>query len=161
MDAQRTRKAVAALAGLLTARGWRLATAESCTGGLVAAALTDLSGSSAWYEGGVVAYANAVKEAFLDVPTELLAAHGAVSREVALAMASGAARRFGARCALSISGVAGPTGGTPDKPVGTVWLGWSVDGAADAKLHLFPGDRQAVRALAALAALEGLAARLR
>jgi len=161
MDAQRTRKAVEALAGLLTARGWRLATAESCTGGLVAAALTDLSGSSAWYEGGVVAYANAVKESFLDVPGALLAAHGAVSREVVLAMASGAARRFGARCALSISGVAGPTGGTPEKPVGTVWLGWTVDGATDAQPHLFPGDRQAVRAQAALAALEGLAARLR
>lgn len=159
MEWGRMEEYVHELAGTLTAHGWMLATAESCTGGLIACELTNVSGSSGWYLGGVVAYANSVKQALLDVPAETLAAHGAVSREVVLAMALGAARRLGAQCALSVSGVAGPTGGTPEKPVGTVWIGWAVNGAADAELFLFDGDRMAVKRQSALAAVRGMTAR--
>jgi len=159
MEWQRMDEYVGQLAGKLTALGWMLATAESCTGGLIACELTNVSGSSGWYVGGVVAYANSVKQALLDVPAETLAAHGAVSREVVLAMALGAARRLGAQCALSVSGVAGPTGGSPEKPVGTVWIGWAVNGVAEAELFRFDGDRLAVKRLSAMAAVCGLAAR--
>ncbi|MFP5221085.1 MAG: CinA family protein [Acidobacteriota bacterium] len=159
MEWEHMEEQVGRLAERLTARGWMLATAESCTGGLIACELTNVSGSSGWYQGGVVAYANSVKQALLDVPAETLAAHGAVSREVVLAMALGAARRLGAQCALSVSGVAGPTGGTPEKPVGTVWIGWAVDGAAHAELFRFEGDRLAVKRLSALAAVRGMAER--
>ena len=145
----------------LTSRGRFLATAESCTGGLVACLLTDVSGSSAWYVGGVVAYANHIKEELLGVPKMTLSAHGAVSEETVLAMAMGAARRFNTRCALAISGVAGPLGGSLEKPVGTVWIGWSVDGRVSAELFLFSGDRLAVKQQSAQAALEGLLGRLR
>lgn len=160
MQWEQMEEQVGRLAARLTARGWMLATAESCTGGLIACELTNVSGSSGWYQGGVVAYANSVKQALLDVPVETLTAHGAVSREVVLAMALGAARRLGAQCALSVSGVAGPTGGTPDKPVGTVWIGWAVDGAAQAELFRFEGDRLAVKRLSALAAVRGMAERM-
>ena len=159
MEWERMEEYVHELAGKLTAHGWMLATAESCTGGLIACELTNVSGSSGWYLGGVVAYANSVKQTLLDVPAETLATHGAVSREVVLAMALGAARRLGAQCALSVSGVAGPTGGTPEKPVGTVWIGWAVNGAADAELFRFDGDRMAVKRQSALAAVRGMAAR--
>ncbi|GFK94098.1 Nicotinamide-nucleotide amidohydrolase PncC [Fundidesulfovibrio magnetotacticus] len=155
-----TRRAARETARVLGERGWWLATAESCTGGLVSGALTAVSGSSAWFAGGVVAYSNAVKESLLDVPRLLLEAHGAVSREVVLAMASGAAQRFGVQCAVSVSGVAGPTGGTSEKPVGTVWLGFSVDGVATAEVHRFEGDRESVRGQSVLAALEGLVRRV-
>lgn len=159
MEWERMEGYVGQLAAKLTARGWMLATAESCTGGLIACELTNVSGSSGWYVGGVVAYANSVKQALLDVPAETLMANGAVSREVVLAMALGAARRLGAQCALSVSGVAGPTGGTPEKPVGTVWIGWAVNGVAEAELHHFSGDRLAVKRQTALAAVRGMAAR--
>lgn len=152
--------AVRGLADKLTTRGLTLATAESCTGGLIACELTNVSGSSQWYVGGVVAYANTVKESLLGVPADALAVYGAVSREVALAMAAGAALRLGASCALAVSGVAGPTGGTPEKPVGTVWIAWSVAGQTDAERFQFGGDRLAVKRQSALAALDGLAARL-
>lgn len=159
MEWERMEEYVGQLAGTLTARGWMLATAESCTGGLIACELTNVSGSSGWYVGGVVAYANSVKQALLDVPAETLATQGAVSREVVLAMALGAARRLGAQCGLSVSGVAGPTGGSPEKPVGTVWIGWAVNGVAGAKLHHFSGDRLAVKRQSAMAAVRGMAAR--
>jgi len=150
-------KAVLNLADRLKARGFTLATAESCTGGLIACELTNVSGSSDWYVGGVVAYANSVKESLLGVPHETLLTHGAVSRETVLAMASGAAKAIGADCALSVSGIAGPTGGTPEKPVGTVWIGWFASGRATAERFLFPGDRLEVKRATALAAMEGLA----
>lgn len=151
---------VTELAAKLTARGWRLATAESCTGGLVACELTNLSGSSDWFVGGVVAYANRIKQEMLGVPEGVLGTHGAVSRETVLAMASGAAARFGTECALAISGVAGPTGGTPEKPVGTVWIGWFVGGSAMAEHFLFAGDRLGVKRQSALAAIKGMATRI-
>ena len=116
-----------ALAAALVARRWRLATAESCTGGLIAAACTSLAGSSDWFEAGWVTYSNAAKHADLGVPTATLAAHGAVSAEVVEAMARGALARSGAQLSVAVSGIAGPGGGTPAKPVGTVWVavGWS------------------------------------
>jgi len=156
MEREGIRQAVRELAEKLKERGLTLATAESCTGGLIACELTNVSGSSDWFVGGVVAYANSAKEGLLGVPRETLLAHGAVSRETVLAMAAGAAKRLGADCALAVSGIAGPTGGTPEKPVGTVWIGWSVEGSASAERFLFPGDRLAVKRASALAALKGL-----
>lgn len=126
-------------------RGWTVATAESCTGGLLAARLTERPGSSAWVLGGVTAYANAAKEQLLDVPAGVLAEHGAVSPEVAVALAEGARTRFGADVGVGITGVAGPGGGTDDKPVGTVHL--CVAGPAGPELRALrlPGSRSAVR----------------
>lgn len=140
--------------------GAMLATAESCTGGLVAGALTAVPGSSEWFAGGIVAYANAVKTAVLGVPQEVLAVHGAVSSECVTAMAQGVCRLLGASAAVAISGIAGPGGGTPVKPVGLVWMAWVVDGAGAARSFHFSGDRAAVRAAAVRAALVGLGERL-
>jgi nicotinamide-nucleotide amidase len=141
------------LADRLRALGWRLATAESCTGGLIAASCTALSGSSDWLERGWVTYSNAAKAADLGVPEALLLAHGAVSEPVARAMAEGAQRRSGAQCSLAVTGVAGPTGGSPDKPVGTVWFGWAVPGRSWTEQRRFDGGRAAVRAATVLHAL--------
>jgi nicotinamide-nucleotide amidase len=134
-------------------RGLRLAVAESCTGGLLGARLTEIPGSSDVFVGGVIAYDNAMKIEALGVSPEVLNQNGAVSEAVAQAMALGAARRFGVDCALSITGVAGPTGGTPEKPVGTVWLAGSVADAVETHRSLFPGTRHEIRARAAQAAL--------
>ena len=134
-------------------RGIRIAVAESCTGGLVGKRLTDTPGSSDVFVGGVIAYDNAVKLAMLDIPAELLETHGAVSGEVAGAMAIGAARRFEVRLAIAVTGVAGPGGGTEAKPVGTVWLATVLDGAAEAVRVLLPGSRGEIRLRAAQAAL--------
>lgn len=149
-----------ALADALRARGWTLATAESCTGGLIAAACTDLAGSSDWFERGWVTYSNAAKAEELGVPAALIAAHGAVSGPVARAMAEGAARRARAACAVAVTGVAGPGGGSASKPVGTVWLSWCVHGLTSAECQRFAGDRAAVRAATVAHALQGLRARL-
>lgn len=131
----------------LLARGETLATAESCTGGWIGKVLTDVPGSSAWFGWGVVSYANAAKTALLEVPQALLERHGAVSREVVEAMASGALAASGADHAVAVSGVAGPDGGSPDKPVGTVWFAWRQrgDAAARSECRQLPGDREAVR----------------
>ncbi len=150
-----------ALATLLPARGWMLATAESCTGGLIAAACTDLSGSSAWFERGFVSYANAAKQELLGVPPALITTHGAVSEPVARAMVQGALERSPARVAMAVTGVAGPTGGSADKPVGTVWFGWNIDGEVSTERRVFPGDRAAVRTATVLHALERLVVLLR
>jgi nicotinamide-nucleotide amidase len=154
------------VAAQLQARGWMLATAESCTGGLVAAACTDLAGSSAWFERGFVTYSNAAKTELLGVDAVLIDRHGAVSEPVARAMAAGALARSAARLSVAITGIAGPTGGSADKPVGTVWFGWGARVDADAppllraeRLQL-PGDRAAVRAAATEHALRGLLATL-
>jgi len=145
-----------AVVDALRARGWCLATAESCTGGLVSAACTELSGSSEWFERGFVTYSNAAKTEMLSVPAALIEAHGAVSEPVARAMAEGALRHSSAQVALSITGVAGPTGGSADKPVGTVCFGWATPaGVFSERLHL-SGDRAAVRQAAAEHALRGL-----
>lgn len=148
------------LAHALIARGWSLSTAESCTGGLVASACTELSGSSEWFERGFVTYSNAAKTEMLGVPSTLIDAHGAVSEPVARAMAEGALRHSAAQVALSITGVAGPTGGSADKPVGTVCFAWATpSGVFSERLHL-SGDRAAVRQAAAEHALRGLLQRL-
>ena len=133
-----------------------VAVAESCTGGLVAAEITAIPGSSGYFLGGVVAYSNDAKEAFLGVPHDLLAAHGAVSREVAEAMAAGARARFGADLAVSITGIAGPDGGSVDKPVGTVYLGYATPRDAGSRYKRCSGDRAAIRAAAARTALDFL-----
>jgi nicotinamide-nucleotide amidase len=138
----------------------RIAVAESCTGGLLGARLTDVPGSSEVFVGGVIAYADAVKSEFLDVPPGLVAEHGAVSEPVARAMALGAARRFGVPAALSITGVAGPGGGSPAKPVGTVWIGCVLAEVAETRRILFAGSRPEIRARAAQAALFTLHRRL-
>jgi nicotinamide-nucleotide amidase len=134
------------LAQVLQDRGLMLATAESCTGGLIAASCTDLAGSSAWFERGFVTYSNDAKQELLGVDPALIAAHGAVSEVVARAMAFGAIRHSQAQVAVAVTGVAGPSGGSAAKPVGTVWFGFSVDGKLASETRLFPGDRAAVRA---------------
>jgi nicotinamide-nucleotide amidase len=138
-------------------RGWHLATAESCTGGLVAAALTAIAGSSDVVERGFVTYSNEAKIELLGVPAETLAGHGAVSAQTAAAMARGAVARTPADLAVSIIGIAGPGGGTPQKPVGLVYLGAARrDGACRVERRVFPGDRTAIRDAALLLALQML-----
>jgi nicotinamide-nucleotide amidase len=139
------------------ARGWHVATAESCTGGLVAAALTAIAGSSDVVDRGFVAYSNAAKIDLLGVPGETIAAHGAVSAETAEAMARGAVARTGVDLAVSIAGIAGPGGGTPQKPVGLVYLGVARrDGATRVERRIFPGNRTEIREAALVLALEML-----
>jgi len=140
----------------LHVRGWRLAAAESCTGGWIAKALTDVAGSSQWFEGGVVSYSNAAKTELLGVPTELLTTHGAVSEEAVRAMADGARRRFAADVAVAVSGIAGPGGGTADKPVGTVHIAWASPNGLTAARRIFAGSREAVRRQTVAVALERL-----
>lgn len=149
-----------ALAALFIQKSLWLATAESCTGGLIAAACTDLAGSSAWFERGFVTYSNAAKTELLGVPAGLINAHGAVSEPVARAMAEGAVAHSHAQVSVSVTGVAGPTGGSPEKPVGTVWLGWHVNGHTSTECCHFPGDRAAVRQATVAHALRGLVQRL-
>ena len=156
---------VAILADALRARGWRIATAESCTGGRIAGCCTDLAGSSDWFERGFVSYSNAAKTELLGVDAALIEAQGAVSEPVALAMAAGALLRSRADLAVAVTGVAGPGGGSAAKPVGTVWLAWAwraVDGqiCTLAQHQRFDGDRAAVRLATVACALQGLIDRL-
>lgn len=137
---------VARLADDLLARGWMMATAESCTGGLIAGACTELAGSSQWFERGFVTYSNEAKAQMLSVDPALIDAHGAVSEVVARAMAHGAVRHSQARVAVAVTGVAGPSGGSVAKPVGTVWFGFMVDGRLTSETRRFEGDRAQVRA---------------
>ncbi len=151
------RERIAALAASLIARKQRLAVAESCTGGMIAEWLTDLAGSSAWFDCGLVTYSNTAKHRLLGVSEETLAQHGAVSAATVLAMTQGLLARSGVDWTLAVSGIAGPDGGTADKPVGTVWIGWQgVHAAPSCSRFLFASDRTAVRRQAALAALDGL-----
>ena len=140
----------------LLARGWMLATAESCTGGMIAAACTDLSGSSQWFERGFVTYSNEAKAEMLAVPPGLIEEHGAVSESVARAMADGALAHSRAQVSLAVTGVAGPTGGTEAKPVGTVWFAWCVGGETHSEMQHFAGDRAAVRVATVRYALKRL-----
>jgi nicotinamide-nucleotide amidase len=141
----------------LLARRQQLTLAESCTGGLIAKLVTDVAGSSAWFGTGFITYANEAKQRWLDVSPEVLAVHGAVSAETVRAMAEGALAKAPAHWAVAVSGIAGPTGGTADKPVGTVWIAWSGRSCAtSASRFQFDGDRQAVRWRTAAAALAGL-----
>ncbi|MBM3386382.1 MAG: CinA family protein [Betaproteobacteria bacterium] len=148
------------LAQALQARGWMMVSAESCTGGLIAARCTDLAGSSQWFERGLVSYSNDAKSECLHVPPLLIACHGAVSEPVAQAMAAGALQHGHAQVSVAVTGVAGPTGGSADKPVGTVCFGWCVAGQLSSECQHFPGDRQAVREASVRHALQGLLLRI-
>jgi len=146
-----------ALGRVLAARGALCTTAESCTGGLVAGAITDVPGSSAWFDRGFVTYTNDAKQQMLGVPAAVLAEHGAVSEATARAMATGALARSAAGFAVAVTGVAGPAGGSPAKPVGLVYFAWAErDGAVVVATHRLPGDRAAVRRAAVVTALAGL-----
>ena len=140
----------------LLARGWMMATAESCTGGMIAAACTDLAGSSQWFERGFVTYSNEAKTEMLSVDAALIADHGAVSEVVARAMAHGAVRHSRAQVAVAVTGIAGPTGGSATKPVGTVCFGFMVDGRLVSETRRFDGDRAQVRAQTVAHALQRL-----
>ena len=141
----------------LLARGWMVATAESCTGGWVAQLLTSLPGSSAWYERGFITYANAAKTEMLGVPVATLETFGAVSEETACVMATGALAHSHAQASLAITGIAGPGGGTPQKPVGMVCYGWAfTDGTVISSNCRLSGDREEIRSRAVAAALRGL-----
>lgn len=147
----------AQLGAALMARGWMLAVAESCTGGWLAQTLTAISGSSAWFDRGFVTYSNAAKMEMLGVQHATLAAHGAVSEATAQEMASGVLTHSHAQVACAITGIAGPSGGTPEKPVGTVCFAWAMDGAQTRRERkVFPGDRQAIRAQSVRYALRNL-----
>lgn len=147
----------AVVANLLIKNDWLLATAESCTGGMIAAACTDLAGSSSWFERGFVTYSNAAKTEALGVDATLIATEGAVSEAVVRAMALGAVKHSQAQVAVAVTGVAGPTGGSAAKPVGTVWFGFALaSGQLVSELKLFDGDRAAVRQATARHALQRL-----
>jgi len=157
LDAELATRWVAPLADALRARGWRIAAAESCTGGLIAATCTALAGSSDWFERGFVTYSNEAKTEQLGVDAALIGAHGAVSREVAEAMAAGALVHSHAELAVAVTGIAGPGGAVPGKPVGTVWLALVCRGAAPQSERLqLDGDRAAVRARTVEIALQRL-----
>ncbi len=147
----------AMLARLLLRHGWFLATAESCTGGLIAANCTELAGSSNWFERGFVTYSNAAKCELLGVDAALIDRHGAVSEAVVRAMAAGALAHSHAQVAVAVTGVAGPTGGSAEKPVGTVWLAWATPMGVVSELRHFEGDRADVRQATVQHALKRLA----
>ena len=140
----------------LKEKGLFLATAESCTGGGVAQAITEIAGSSEWFERGFVTYSDDAKTDMLDIPAALIAQHGAVSEEIAEAMAEGALANSNADVTVSVTGIAGPGGAVPGKPVGTVCFGWSKHGASHTERLVFGGDRQAVRSQTVVHALQGL-----
>jgi nicotinamide-nucleotide amidase len=141
----------------LKRRGLMLATAESCTGGWVAEAVTSVAGSSGWFERGFVTYSNRAKEEMLGVEAATLAVHGAVSEEVVRQMAQGALTHSAAQISVAITGIAGPEGGTPEKPVGMVWLAWArEDGALDCRVRHYSGERQQIRQQAVMDALYGV-----
>ena len=137
-----------------------LTTAESCTGGLIAGACTDLAGSSQWFDRGFVTYSNAAKTEMLGVAAALITQFGAVSEQVAAAMAQGALKNSAAQVSVAVTGVAGPAGGSAEKPVGTVWIGWCINGQTTTELCHFDGGRAMVRALTVQRALQGLVERL-
>jgi nicotinamide-nucleotide amidase len=140
--------------------GLRLATVESCTGGLVGHLVTDVPGSSAWFVGGYVTYSDDLKQAMVGVPTEVLAAHGAVSAQVAMAMAIGGRTRTGADLAVAVTGIAGPDGGTPSKPVGLTYVAVADAAGVDVRRHVWSGDRHDNKRRSASAALEALLERV-
>jgi nicotinamide-nucleotide amidase len=147
-------------ADLLKTHGWKLATAESCTGGLIAACCTDVAGSSDWFDRGFVTYSNAAKTEMLGVDAALITQHGAVSEPAARAMVHGALQHSAAQVAVAVTGVAGPGGGSAAKPVGTVWLGWATPAGVVTELQHFAGDRAQVRTATVQHALQRLVALL-
>ena len=148
------------LGDLLKESGMKVATAESCTGGWIAQTMTSVAGSSEWFDRGFVTYSNEAKREMLGVRAQTLRKHGAVSEKVVLDMALGAVKKSNASLAVSVSGVAGPGGGSDDKPVGTVWFAWAFEDKAEASLMSFQGDRHQVRYGAVMVALQGLIARI-
>lgn len=152
---------VLALGEFLRTQKRRLAVAESCTGGLVASQITDISGSSDWFEGALVAYDNRIKTRLLGVPKEVLTTAGAVSGPCVEQMAKGVSRLLNVPVALAVSGIAGPAGGSVDKPVGTVWIAWMVEEKIWSRKFLFSGDRLDIKAQSATAALAGMLAEIK
>ena len=149
-------KTVSEIAGHLLRRGWLLSCAESCTGGGISAALTDVAGSSAWFDRGFVTYSNQAKQEMLGVSLDTLEEFGAVSRQTAIEMAVGALMYSDARLSVAVTGIAGPDGGTVQKPVGTVWIAWASEDGESALCERFAGSRTEVRAATVDAALLGL-----
>ena len=147
-------KAEERLRAIMVQRGMRIALAESCTGGLISSRITDVAGASDYFEAGLVTYSNRAKESILSVPHDLLVAKGSVSAEVAGRMAEGARQVTGADIGLSVTGIAGPGGGSVEKPVGTVYMGLAAEGKTLVRQHLFSGDRAAVRSQTSDAALK-------
>ena len=158
MNSQETsiEELVQQLATKLIEKGWMLATAESCTGGMIAAACTDLAGSSQWFDRGFVTYSNEAKTEMLGVPAEMIAKHGAVSEEVVRAMAEGAIRHSRAQVSIAVTGIAGPGGGSVEKPVGTIWVGWCVGENLTSFLLQLNGNRRHIRHLVTQSALNWL-----
>ena len=144
------------LAELCLAKGEKVCTAESCTGGLIAKSLTDLAGSSDWYECGFVTYSNQAKIDMVAVPQSVIEEYGAVSEAVASAMANGARRNSRANYSIAVTGVAGPAGGSPQKPVGTVWIAVATGEQLFTQKYLFPGDREAIRQATTIQAMQNL-----
>lgn len=149
------------LGALLADKDKKIVTAESCTGGWVSQSITQVAGSSLWFDRAFVTYSNQAKRDMLGVKVRTLTKHGAVSQQVVEEMAAGALKKSGADFAVSISGVAGPDGGTEEKPVGTVWFAWNIGGEIDSSMAVLPGDRRDVRAAAVTLALQGLLVRIR
>jgi len=149
-------KLISQIAHLLTQKAWTLSTCESCTGGLIAKTLTDIPGSSAWFNGGLVTYTNASKTRLAEVPEALIETFGVVSEPVAMAMAAGCTVALDSHIAVSVTGIAGPAGGTPEKPVGTVCFGWALPGKQISRTQLFNGDREQVRTQSLVFALHHL-----
>ena len=156
MDTNLISRAVAELGECLRVEDNLLATAESCTGGLLASTLTDTPGSSEWFAGSVVAYSNEVKSRLLGVPQDVLDRHGAVSEPVVKAMAEGVLKVMGAHVSVAISGIAGPSGGTPEKPVGTVWMAWAWPGGSRARRYDLTGSRAEIKEQSVMMAVNGL-----
>lgn len=148
------------VADFMLKKQFLLATAESCTGGKIAAACTDLAGSSQWFDRGFVTYSNAAKTDMLGVDAGLITQFGAVSEQVVRVMAEGAVKHSAAQVSVAVTGVAGPSGGSAEKPVGTVWLGWCIEGKTSTEHCHFDGDRATVRALTVQRALQGMIQRL-
>lgn len=140
----------------LKEKSWKLVVAESCTGGGVGESITSIAGSSAWFDRGFITYSNDAKIEMLGVDSAIINQHGAVSKETVLAMATGAVMRSAAQIGVAISGIAGPDGGSPEKPVGTVWIAWAGKIGRRAQVFLFSGDRRAVRQQAVETALKGI-----
>lgn len=154
--ASRTEELIPAIGTALCRSTTLLATAESCTGGMIAHEITNIPGSSRWFAGSVVAYSNGIKQNVLGVPEAVLGTHGAVSREAVLAMVQGVRHLLGVRAALAVSGIAGPDGGTPEKPVGTVWIAWALGDAVNTELHRFSGTRLEIKQYTVQTALAGM-----
>ncbi len=160
MEPTKTEALAAQLGYLLAQKKMKVATAESCTGGGISFAITSVSGSSDWFEQSLVTYSNEAKKRWLGVPEETLRVHGAVSEATVVAMVKGLADVTDAGLCIAVSGIAGPTGGSVDKPVGMVWLAWSLRGAADAQCFHFEGSREEVRLYSVEQALVGAVNRL-